>query len=947
MNKWRWIALFFSGLWIVLMCGMPPVRAMPPSMAQLPQRAASATIAQTSAPPLALSESTTNSITAGIEAFETGRFADAIAHWETALSQATLSQTDGLTSAYLLSNLATARQQLGDISAAQTAIAESLTILENEQSRSQTYWEISARALNAQGQVLWRQGQAQQALSHWQQAEAHYRTAQSSSVAASGVTPSLAETEQSGLIRSQINQAIAQQELGFNQQAMRQLTQLTQQLSTFSPSLQVAAAKELGRALRRIGKFAEAESVLSMGLQLANTGSEASRGKNAAPVRQLELELGHTLRSLSHREIAIGATQAAQTSSRQALDHYAKVASSDRNSQTELRLQLQAQLNQLSHLVEIGQLLAAQALWPQIDPSVLSPGRDRIEAYISYAHSLLCLQAPAATGCVKQEWQAIANESAAPQNAQSPSPRAIAELLADAHRQARALSDPLLAAYAMGELGHLYELSNQPTEAIRLTQQALSILEGKRIPEVAYQWEWQLGRLYSREFAESSQAVTASKGTRSKAIAAYQQALTSLATVRQNLSQINPQVQFSFRDNVEPLYREFVVLLLNQPSGPGGQPSPEALSLAISTIDALQLTELENFLGCELTQLVNLNETSVDANAAKIYPIVLPQQLAIIVDLPDRPLLLRTVEVSQREVEAAIQSLRENLTLPGKTPAVLDLATQLYSWLISPLDPILAENEQIQTLVFVPDGPLRNIPMGVLYDGQQYLIEKDYAIAVAPQLELFTPRPTSQLKVLRGGVGLPQTVQGRSFPSIELVQAELEQIPEELTVDAPLLNEDFTKANIEKQLARQQYTAIHWKTHGIFSSDPIETFLVAYQDDITANELSDLIRAAREQQSEPLELLVLSACETALGDRRAVLGLAGIAVRAGTRSTLSTLWRADDGANTQLMSYFYQGLNDGLTKAQALKRSQQALLNEEGYPAPYYWAPYVLVGNWL
>ncbi|MEN8444451.1 MAG: CHAT domain-containing protein, partial [Cyanobacteria bacterium J06555_13] len=373
-----------------------------------------------------------------------------------------------------------------------------------------------------------------------------------------------------------------------------------------------------------------------------------------------------------------------------------------------------------------------------------------------------------------------------------------------------------------------------------------------------------------------------------------------------------------------------------------------AAAAAVNTLDALQLTELENFLGCNLSQLVNLKEGEIDPQAAKIYPILLPDQLAIILDIPGQPLTFLSTPVSQGTVEATLRDLRKNLTLPGQTPAVLASASQLYDWLIAPLEPMLADNAQIQTLVFVPEGALRNIPMGVLYDGEQYLVEKPYAIAVAPRLNLFAPRTTpQQLKILRGGLGLPQTVRGQQFPSIELIQAELDQIPENLTVAPPLLDEAFTQANIEQQLANQQYSAIHWKTHGVFSSDPAETFLVAYGDGITANELSELVQSARVQQAEPLELLVLSACATAQGDRRAVLGLAGIAVRAGTRSTLSTLWRADDGANTQLMADFYQGLSDGLNKAQALQRAQRTLLSEAGYPAPYYWAPYVLVGNWL
>jgi CHAT domain-containing protein len=481
----------------------------------------------------------------------------------------------------------------------------------------------------------------------------------------------------------------------------------------------------------------------------------------------------------------------------------------------------------------------------------------------------------------------------------------------------------------------VYELSGQWDDAKKLTEQALSLLEGQAAAEAAYRWEWQLGRLY-RQQAQPSQG-----------IAAYQRSLTALAAVRQNLLLIDPQVQFSFRDNVEPIYRELVSLLLGSQTGDAvDEVDQTSLRLAVKTLDALQLTELENFLGCNLSNLINLSESSSDPNAAKIYPIILPDQLAIIVDIPSQPLALRSVPVTQAEVESTLTSLRNSLTLPGKTPDVIAAASQVYQWLMTPIEPLLAANSQIETLVFVPDGPLRNIPIGVLYDGDRYLIEKDYALAIAPQLTLFAPRPSPEpLKILRGGIGLPQKIRGQSFPAIDLLESELDQIPAALTASPSLLNEAFTKANIEQQLATQQYSAIHWKTHGVFSSTPAETFLVAYQDGISANELSTLIRSA--SQSEPLELLVLSACSSAQGDRRAVLGLAGIAVRAGTRSTLSTLWRADDGANTELMSIFYQGLNEGLSKAKALQKAQQSLLTEAGYPAPYYWASYVLVGNWL
>ncbi|KPQ36652.1 MAG: hypothetical protein HLUCCA11_05650 [Phormidesmis priestleyi Ana] len=863
-------------------------------------------------------------IARGIVAYQSGQFANAIAHWQSAIAaiHRSAAADTALTEAYLLSNLSTAYQQLAQIQNAQNAIEQSLAIIQNWPQKDQTYWEVSARVLNTQGKNQWQQGKTQQALMTWQQAEQHYRNAH----------------ERSGQIIAQINQSQALQELGFSARAVTQLVQLSDQLSELDPAIQLATTKELIRAFRRVGDLRSALSVLSRPTLLARLSSPTADPKQ---VQQIQLERGHTNRAKSHSEIAIGQRKSASAYAEQALAAYTAAAQPVSGSSADATLiQIQAQLNQLSYLVETGRVEAAQAFLPMVASlDNLTVGRTSVEANISYAHSLMCLQAPASAACTQQEWREYTHKEPLlnePINEQLWEP--IVSHLTVAIQQAEMLQDPLLASYAYGELGHTYELTGQLSEAIRLSEQALALLEGKTVPDVAYRWEWQLGRIYT------------SQGRSDQAITAYQRALTSLAEVRQNLLLVDPQVQFSFRDNVEPIYREFVSLLLAESirSGNSQPPDQAALKLAVQTVDALQLTELENFLGCNLSQLVSLDEPGIDPGAVKIYPIILPDQLAIIFDIPNQPLTFRSVPVTEAEVEITLRDLRESLTSPGKTPDVLTSASRVYEWLMRPLEPLLLQNPQIETLVFVPDGSLRNIPMGVLYDGAQYLIEKDYAIATAPQLNLFAPRTSpQQLRVLRGGIGLPQIINGQSFPPIELIQAELDQIPDSLTVAPPLLDEDFTQANIERQLSTKRYSAIHWKTHGVFSSTPAETFLVAYRGGITANELSQWVQSASERQAEPLELLVLSACETAQGDRRAVLGLAGIAVRAGTRSTLSTLWRADDGANTELMAVFYRGIKDGLSKAKALQVAQQALLSKAGYPAPYYWASYVLVGNWL
>ena len=981
----KWIAIFLSSWLVALTLGSPSTAVLIAANASAHfqnSTAASATslptLARLAASPadsvaanrsgnIAASEPansapaniTTDDISAGILAFEQGQIRNAIAQWQSALSQLpSTAPNHHLTRAYLLSNLATAYQQLGQIEQSQQALGTSLNIINRwpDNERTPAYWEISARVLNTQGQSQWQQGLTQEALTTRQQAEQHYRQAtqreESSPISI-----------QVGLILSQINQALALQELGFNAQAVQQLNALIEQIPALSLSVQLSATKELGKALRRIGELSSAQSILSAALAVKNSRTADASDSTLAEQRQaLQLELGHTARALSHRAIAIGQIRPAQDYTDQALSYY--TTAGQRAPSNNPLLQVQAQLNQLSYLIETGQLAAATAFWPSIQLTALPLSRASTEAHISYAHSLNCLRAPATTACTKTEWQEAQQEisSSAPTASALPfTPQQQEKMLGaltTAIAQAKALNDSLLEIYAIGELGHTYELTNQSNEAIRLTRQALALLEGKQMPEIAYRWQWQLARLYRD-----------STDTTNQARIAYEQALSSLAAVRQNLLLVDPQVQFSFRDNVEPVYREFVELLVGNTISSDTtinaqsvklktvnlktdtsttEPSQQDLELAVQTLDALQLTELENFLGCNLSQLVTLSAPQSDPKAIKLYPIILSNQLTTIVDVPGQPLTLRTVAIDKATVESTLKSLRDNLVLPGKTPNVLNAAQQLYSWLIEPVTPILAANPQIETLVFVPDGPLRNIPMGVLYDGEQYLIEKDYAIAIAPQLDLFAPRSApQQLKVLRGGIGLPQTVRGQSFPPIELIQAELNQIPDELTVAQPLINENFTQPNIEAQLAKETYSAIHWKTHGVFSSSPGETFLVAYQDGITANELSTLVRSASQQQAEPLELLVLSACATAQGDRRAVLGLAGIAVRAGTRSTLSTLWRADDGANTELMASFYEGLGNGLTKAQSLQKAQKMLLSEVGYPAPYYWASYVLVGNWL
>jgi CHAT domain-containing protein len=246
--------------------------------------------------------------------------------------------------------------------------------------------------------------------------------------------------------------------------------------------------------------------------------------------------------------------------------------------------------------------------------------------------------------------------------------------------------------------------------------------------------------------------------------------------------------------------------------------------------------------------------------------------------------------------------------------------------------------------VFVLDGLLRNIPMPALYNGHEYLIE-NYAIALSPSLSLFAPRPLQSSNLNALLVGLDQARHG--FSRLPYVSNELTQIQSEVQSQL-LLNQQFTTQTFQTKINSQAFSIVHLATHGQFSSKADKTFILAWDKPINVNELNTLLRSRDQQRSQPLELLVLSACETAAGDNRATLGLAGVALRAGARSTIASLWSVNDESTALLMNQFYQSLSrQGQPRAEALRHAQLTLLKTPEYQLPLFWAPYVLIGNWL
>jgi CHAT domain-containing protein len=897
----------------------------------------------------------------GRRAYETGDYETAIGLWQQALTT-TEQGTAATEQARALTYLSLAHQRLAQWNEAETAIQKAIAHFESATTTPDLLGY--AQTLNTWGLLNYGMGRSQLALERWQQAEAVYQQAQDSE----------------GVAGSQINQAQALEHLGLYRQACRVLfttLQRHQSCDADTPidlaqialaqidrtqartideteralALRVAALQRLGSVLRRMGNLDDAEQALKMGMELVRIGEV--RIAQASSLLPLQSELGITLadtvrsryrvsRELYERTRRSETLDQARDYSLQALDQYHQAEIIAIEAQQPL-MQVQAQLQRFSLLsgTEVwlrqnGRIESADSLLPQIQAqweaiqqsplSDLMPSRVTADAHLDLAQTLL--QAQRYQQLEDSVNSAIAHASVALQ-------------------QAMHLNDPRTESYARGILGLIDEqLGDWSTQADasqalwqsaqQWSEPALALAQAHQAWDLAYRWQWQLGRLYEKQQQDR------------QAIAHYEAAVETLQSLRQDLLSISSDIRFSFRDDVEPVYRALVELLLK--AQPNATPSQASLQQAIQQIDALQVSELENFLRCNLTRSLAVSETDLDPTAAVVYPIILKRQLAVIVKLPQSDQLqFHAIAQPADAVNQTFAELRYELEKPYPSRMSRLLGQRVYDWLIRPVMPQL-EATNVETLVFVLDGTLRNVPMAALYDGEQYLVEQ-FAIALLPGLQLIEPKPFTQvdLGILEFGLSelRPDFPPHRGFAPLENVERELAQIQPQ-TSGRQLLNQQFTRDSLQRLTATTSFPIIHLATHGQFSSEPDETFILAWDQRVDINTLSQILQS-RSQSRNVIELLVLSACKTAEGDRRAALGLAGVAVQSGARSTLASLWYVDDQGTAELMSQFYSELDADtpITKAAALRRAQITLLQNPHYRSPLYWAPYVLVGNWL
>ncbi len=734
--------------------------------------------------------------------------------------------------------------------------------------------ELDLKGIGILAQALNNRGSLQLAIGQTEAALETWKQAE--------ITYARAENE-TGKLGSQINQAQALQALGQYRRAKNLLESLVEKIKAQPDTpLKAMGLRSLGGVLHKIGDLVQAKEILEQSWEIS-----ASLG-NSADTSATLLSIGNIARDLQQYDVAAAYYQ---QSAKMARDEFAR---------------LPAQLNQLSLLVEAERREEAIALGAQIKTTLskLPPSRAAVFAKVNFAESFIKM---------KGDDRALGLGD-------------IAKLLAGAVQESRQLHDARAEASSVNKLGNLYEKIQQWEDAKNLTSLALQISQKIDATDIIARSAWQLGRIRKQQ------------GDIPAAIAAYTEAFEALQSLRSDLAAINSDIQFNFKESVEPVHRELVSLLL--------QPNTSQANIvkAREVIEALQLAELDNFFrdACLQTRPVQIDR--IDAQAAVIYPIILSDRLEVIVSAPNQPLSHYATALPSREIENILQKLYSSLYLGYSGSERLRLSEQVYNWLIRPAEAELAASNT-KTLVFVLDGFLRSLPMAALYDGQKYLVEK-YNVALSPGLQLFPEGlERSKLEVLAAGL----TEARAGFSALPGVEVEVKQIASQVESKV-LLNQKFTRASFKSQMEESSPQVVHLATHGQFSSNPEETFLLAWDGQFGVRDFDRVLESRDRGNRNPIELLVLSACETASGDRRAALGLAGFALRSGARSTLATLWSVSDESTAALMAEFYQKLTQSgvsMSKAQALREAQLTLLKNPLYNHPYFWAPFVLVGNWL
>lgn len=384
----------------------------------------------------------------------------------------------------------------------------------------------------------------------------------------------------------------------------------------------------------------------------------------------------------------------------------------------------------------------------------------------------------------------------------------------------------------------------------------------------------------------------------------------------------------------------------------------------------------------EISQDLYKIEQKTQQKPALSYVVTLKDRLDLVLVLPRKnatknsdPLPVRriTLRANAEDIQKLAQEFRQEVTNSRKTrtTSYLSSAQKLYQLLIAPLEPELAANK-VKTLIISADNQLRSIPLAALHDGKQFLIEK-YGIALIPSYGMTDTRYKDLRKTNLLAMGISKSTQ-EQVP-LPAVAVEVSEVSQKLWAQGKgFLDEEFTLNKLKFLTQEQRYGIIHLATHAEFQKGKQDkSFIQFWGEKLRLDKLRQYTSESGWNKNPSIEMLVLSACRTALGDEQAELGFAGLAFQSGVKTVVGSLWYVSDTASLTLMSEFYAQLKNAPTRSEALRQAQLALLQgkveikAEGIKLssgqsialppnlsstrlnlthPYYWSAYTLVGNW-
>lgn len=527
-------------------------------------------------------------------------------------------------------------------------------------------------------------------------------------------------------------------------------------------------------------------------------------------------------------------------------------------------------------------------------------------------------------------------------------------------------------AQSLGHFSVLYELEGRDAEMAELLQQAVFYAQQSRARDLLLHFEWRLGRYYAQH------------GQQDAAIAAYRRAVEHIQALRSDIPVIYENGRSSFRDTLAPAYLELAELLFDKAKAVSEQQRQTLLQEAQLTVEHIKKSELEDYFQnrCELPSQP-LAAATLPAGTAALYPVIFPGHLDLLV-LTHDGLRHFSTPVQQTELMRAINDFSKRLR--NYDGNYLAQAGSLYRYLIQPISALLAA-QHINTLIYIPDGPLRLVPLSALYDGHHYVLE-NYAVIISPGLTISrtaqaSPEvgkvllaglsepggvvnelpenllqgllsedvdaieehhgsPEAELKALLADKSVLRKIQARlALPS---VQTEMVALSAQLPQSIQLTNQAFTLQALSEQLRDNRYSIVHIASHGFFGGTEQNSFIMTYDRLLTMSGLDALLNTGG-LHGQPPELIVLSACQTAKGDDRSPLGISGVAIKAKVKNVLGSLWPVSDAAATMLMEHFYRNMGQGLSKPEALRQAQLRVMQHKEFAGTSFWSPFILVGE--